>query len=233
MLYVEKRKNIGTRGVACSVFSLYSLNYTIFLIWIYNGSGGKLNVIIQVYCLNNCIELAFYGENRKVSNIKIKLTDPDDPSNTVKKIIIFVGLLFAEISNIIFWIEDAIPIEEFFIFDMFLIFSLLFIIMRELTTFSSDAVLTDYVCLLGALNNFMATLFFLLWGLLFPEKDLAFVKKIGIDGNIQIVFDLISLGVLRYLYLKYRDKITGINKEKVILSEVALFFCLSSTLFII
>jgi len=173
------------------------------------------------------------GKIEKVSNIKIKLTDPDDPSNTVKKIVIFVGLLFAEISNIIFWIEEAIPIEEFFIFDMFLVFSLLFIILRELTTFSSDVVLVDYICLLGALNNFMATFFFLLWGLLFPEKDLAFVKKIGIDGNIQIVFDLISLGVLRYLYLKYRDKMTGMNKEKVILSEVVLFICLSSTIFII
>lgn len=168
-----------------------------------------------------------------MSNIKIKLTDPNDPSNTVKKIVIFVGLIFAEISNIIFWIEEAIPIEEFFIFDMFLVFSLFFIIVREMTTFSSDTVLTDYICLLGALNNFMATLFFLLWGLFFPEKDLAFVKKIGIDGNIQIVFDLISLGVLRYLYLKYRDKMTGMNKEKVILAEVVLFFCLASTIFII
>ncbi len=172
-------------------------------------------------------------KNRKVSNIKIQLIDPDNPSNTAKRIVIFVGLIFAEISNIIFWIEEAIPIEEFFIFDMFLIFSLLYIILIEFASFSSDTVLTDYICLLGALNNFMATLFFFLWGLFFPEKDLAFVKKIGIDGNIQIVFDLISLGVLRYLYLKYRDKMTGMNKEKVILSEVVLFFCLASTIFII
>ena len=154
-------------------------------------------------------------------------------SGNIKKIMIFFGLIFAQISNFFFWLEEAIPIEEFFIFDMFLIFSLFFIILKEHGTVSSNNIIANYTCLLGAVNNFFTTLFFLCWGIFFPEKDLTFVTKIGLNGDFQILFDFISLVTLRFIYLKYKNIIGGLNTEKIILSEVILIIALASTLLII
>ncbi len=150
----------------------------------------------------------------------------------MRKTIIVFGLVFAQISNFVFWLEEAIPLEEFFIFDMFLIFSLFFIILKEYNIVGSST-FANYTCLLGALNNFIVTFFFLCWGIFFPEKDLAFVQKIGINGNFQIVFDLISLVVLSFIYIKYKNKIGGLTREKIISYEVLLIFALASTLLII
>ncbi len=158
---------------------------------------------------------------------------PQDIGIIFKKTILFFGLIFAQISNFFFWLEEAIPIEEFFIFDMFLIFSLFFIMLKEQGRVTSHNAITHYTCLLGALNNFMATLFFLLWGVFFPEKDLAFVTKIGLNGNFQIVFDIISLTVLHSIYLKYKNEIGRLNTEKIILAEVLLIITLATTLSII
>jgi len=86
--------------------------------------------------------------------------------------------------------------------------------------------------LLGALNNFIITFFFLSWGLLFPEKDMAFVKKVGLDGNFQTVFDVISMIALYFIFNEYKNKIEGLNREKIILSEVLLIIGLASTLLV-
>ncbi len=158
---------------------------------------------------------------------------PKDLGITIKKITIFFGLFFAQISNFVFWVEDAIPIEGFFIFDMFLIFSLFLIIFKEKGMIKHDSTLVNYTCFLGAMNNFIITLFFLLWGIFFPEKDMAFVHKLGIDGNFQIAFDLISLWTLRLIYIKYKNRIEGLTTEKIFLYEILLMIGLASTLLIL
>jgi len=149
-----------------------------------------------------------------------------------KRIILLFGLIFAQISNFVFWLEEAIPIEEFFIFDMFLIFSLFVIMFKEYGVIKIHAKWIDYTCLLGALNNFIITFFFLSWGVLFPEKDMAFVHKLGLDGNFQILFDIISLVTLYFIYIKYKNKIGGLNRDKVMLYEVFLMIGLASTLLV-
>jgi len=140
--------------------------------------------------------------------------------------------MFAQISNFVFWLEEAIPIEEFFIFDMFLIFSLFTIIFTDYGLIKSRSLFIYYTCFLGALNNFIITFFFLSWGILFPEKDMAFVHKLGLNGNFQIVFDVISLLALYFIYKKYKNKIEGLDREKIILSEVLLIIGLASTLLV-
>ncbi len=155
---------------------------------------------------------------------------PYDLVNIIKKAIFLFGLLFAQISNFVFWLEEAIPIEEFFIFDMFLIFSLFTIIFTDYGLIKSRNLFIYYTCFLGALNNFIITFFFLSWGIFFPEKDMAFVHKVGLDGNFQIVFDVISLFALSFIYKKYKNKIAGLDTEKIILSEVLLIIGLASTL---
>ncbi len=158
---------------------------------------------------------------------------PYDLANITKKVFFLFGLLFAQISNFVFWLEEAIPIEEFFIFDMFLIFSLFIIMFKEYKGIKRFPKFTDYTCLLGALNNFIITFFFLSWGILFPEKDMAFVHKLGLDGNFQIVFDLISLISLSSIYKKYKQKIGGLNREKIFLYEVYLIIGLASSLLLL
>jgi len=148
----------------------------------------------------------------------------------LRKIFFFFGLVFAQISNFVFWLEEAIPFEEFLIFDLFLIFSLFYVIFKEYGIVNNNSIMANYTCLLGAVNNFIATSFFLLWGIFFPEKDMAFVKKIGINGNFQIAFDLISLLALSFIFIKYKNKIAGLTNDKIILSEVILIIALASTL---
>ena len=157
---------------------------------------------------------------------------PYDLVNKIKKSIFLFGLIFAQISNFVFWLEEAIPIEEFFVFDMFLIFSLFIIILTEYGFIKSRNLFINYTCFLGALNNFIITFFFLSWGLLFPEKDMAFVKKVGLDGNFQTVFDVISMIALYFIFNEYKNKIEGLNREKIILSEVLLIIGLASTLLV-
>ncbi len=154
-----------------------------------------------------------------------------DQKKMIKSIFLF-GLIFSQLSNFVFWIEEAIPIEEFFIFDMYLICSLFFIILQELKIISSDHVISHYMSMLGGLNNFIITLFFLCWGVFFPEKDLAFIKKIGLNGNLQIVFDFISLAALRHIFIKSKDKIAHITIEKILIAELFLIIALFSTLLV-
>ncbi len=154
-----------------------------------------------------------------------------DQKKMIKSIFLF-GLIFAQLSNFVFWIEEAIPIEEFFIFDMYLICSLFFIILQELKIISSDNVISHYMSMLGGLNNFIITLFFLCWGVFFPEKNLAFIRKVGFNGNFQIVFDFISLGALRYIFIKSKDKIAQITIEKILIAELLLIIALFSTLLV-
>ena len=156
--------------------------------------------------------------------------DPYDLVNITKKSIFLFGLIFAQISNFVFWLEEAIPIEEFFIFDMFLIFSMFIIILTDYGFIKSRSLFIYYTCFLGALNNFIITLFFLSWGVLFPEKDMAFVRKVGLDGDFQTVFDVISLIALYFIFKKYKNKIEGLDREKVIFSEMLLIVGLASTL---
>jgi hypothetical protein len=151
----------------------------------------------------------------------------------IKKIVILFGLTFAQISNLFFWLEDTIPIEEFSIVDLFLIISLFFIILKECGQMNYDNVIINGICLLGALNNFIMTSFFLLWGIISPEKDLAFVQEIGIEGHFQIIFDLISLFVLYFIYIEYRDKIEGVTQKRIIFYEILLITSLGSVFFII
>lgn len=155
----------------------------------------------------------------------------------IRKKVIFSGLIFAQISNFFFLIAEAIPVDEFIIFDVFLILSLFFIILKEyyinIESSSSYIInIVNYTCLLGSLNNFIATLFFLIWGIFFPEKNLAFVENVGINSDFQIFFDFISLVALSFIYKKYRDKMVGIKKEKIIVYELLLIVFLSCTIFI-
>ncbi len=168
--------------------------------------------------------------NKKEQQSNVEEDEVHLNTGPVTKIFMFFGLVFAQISNFVFWIEDAIPMEGFFIFDMFLIFSLFFVILKEHGNIASDSIFSRYTFLLGTLNNFIATLFFLLWGLFFPYKDMAFVKKVGINANFQTGFDIISLIVLCYLFLKYKNDIAGLTTEKVIIAEFLLILGLASTL---
>jgi len=66
--------------------------------------------------------------------------------NKIKKSIFLFGLIFAQISNFVFWLEEAISIEEFFVFDMFLIFSLFIIILTEYGFIKSRNLFINYTC---------------------------------------------------------------------------------------
>ncbi len=149
----------------------------------------------------------------------------------LKKSFFYFGLIFAQISNFFFWLEEAIPFEEFFIFDMFLIFSLFFLILKESGKIKHENIVVNYACLLATINNSMATLFFLLWGVLFPTKDMAFVEMVGLPGDFQIVFDIISLLVFYQLFKKYSEKIGHLTPKKIIRAELYLILTLTSSLF--
>lgn len=151
---------------------------------------------------------------------------------SIKKDLFLFGLIFAQISNFFFWLEEAIPFEEFFIFDMFLVFSLFFVIHQEISKHKFNHIVAHYVVLLGALNNFIATSFFFLWGLLFPEKDIAFVEKIGINGNFQTAFDIISLIALHIIFKRYKEKL-GLTSRQVVIAEIALVLGLLSSNFLL
>lgn len=155
----------------------------------------------------------------------------ENPSlSLLKNLFFYFGLIFAQISNFFFWLEEAIPFEEFFIFDMFLIFSLFFLILKESGKIKHENNIINYACLLAVLNNFIATLFFFLWGVLFPKKDMAFVEMVGINGNFQALFDIISLLVFYHLFKKYSAKIDGLTPKKIVFTECYLILFLLSTL---
>ncbi len=162
----------------------------------------------------------------------IKKTKGQAFVESIKKDIFLFGLIFAQISNFFFWLEEAIPFEEFFIFDMFLIFSLFFIIHQQISKHQFNHIVAHYVVLLGALNNFIATSFFFLWGLLFPEKDIAFVEKIGINGNFQTVFDIVSLVALHIIFKRYKEKL-GLTTRQVVIAEITLIIGLLSSNFLL
>lgn len=151
----------------------------------------------------------------------------------IKKIFVAIGLIFAQISNFFFCFKEAIPIEGFFIFDLYLIISLFFLIHQQFSMHHLESIFAHYSGLLGSLNNFLATFFFLLWGVFFPEQDLAFVEEVGLNGNLQIVFDVNSLIILSLIFKQYKNKIGGKTFTNIAFSELLLFIILLTTVFLI